>query len=421
VLHADEQVHRAPRAPSHRVSSPRQLASKLFSRAWLPTAPARVAGLLFAVAWGANHFVPLLPLYRAALALSTANLGSVFGIYALGLVPGLLAGGPISDRIGRRTLVLPAAAVALIGTGLLAAGSGSLSGLLVGRFVVGLGSGGTFSAATAWVQELAAPDPVPGTGARRAAAALSAGFGGGPLVASVLAQWLPHPFLLPYLIQAAVLIVAIAGLALLPPSHRAVRRAESASVPSHASFLPRGFLAEVVPVAPWVFGFPSIAFAVLPALVRGRLGALSVLYTGAVTAITLLAGLAVQSPLRARSARRAGRIGLATGVLGLLLATLAARALSPGGVVIAAICLGAGYGGCLVSGLRFVEAHSQPSERGRITGIFYVLAYLGFAAPVLLAALARRHRDTTALLCAAALAVASLVLQGWKSRVKESA
>src|SRR4051794_18967494 len=151
-------------------------------------AQARVAGLLFTVAWGANHFVPLLLLYRARLGLSPAALAQMFGIYAVGLVPGLLLGGPLSDRVGRRALVIPASLVALAGSVILGAGVAGFGRLLLGRFIVGIGSGATFSAATAWVQDLAT---VKGAGARRATIVLSAGFGGGPLLSSLMAQWLP--------------------------------------------------------------------------------------------------------------------------------------------------------------------------------------------------------------------------------------
>jgi MFS family permease len=70
-------------------------------RPWLP-----VAIGLFAVGWGANQFSPLLLVYRAQLHLSAGDLGLLFGLYAVGLIPGLLIGGPASDRFGRRRLVL---------------------------------------------------------------------------------------------------------------------------------------------------------------------------------------------------------------------------------------------------------------------------------------------------------------------------
>jgi MFS family permease len=370
--------------------------------------------VLFAVAWGTNHFVPLLPLYRTALGLSPTQLAQVFGIYAVGLLPGLLLGGPLSDRIGRRRLVVPAALVALGGTIILGAGEPVFERLLLGRFVVGVGSGATFSAATAWVQDLAASTGARGAGARRAATALSAGFGGGPLVASLLAQWLPWPLIVPYVVQAIVLLVVIAMVTALesPPRQAGAGRTATSVLPARPpAFVPGGFVRQVVPVAPWVFGFPSISFAVLPATVGAQVGRFGVLFAGIVTATTLFSGLLVQGPLRARSSQTAGRFGLAAGVVGLAIAALAVFFHAPAAVLLAAATLGAGYGGCLVAGLRFVETHSLDAERGRVTGIFYVLAYLGFAAPLILAALARHHGNVTAVICAGLLAAFSLVLR----------
>jgi hypothetical protein len=150
---------------------------------------------------------------------------------------------------------------------------------------------------------------------------------------------------------------------------------------------------------------------VLPAIIRARLGGYSPLFTGVVTATTLFSGLLAQTPLRARSSVTAGRFGVGIGLGGLLLAVLAVRFMSPIGVVLSAAALGTGYGGCLVAGLRFVETHAQAAERGRVTGVFYVLAYLGFAAPLVLAQVAASHGHTVALLAAAALAAASLAIR----------
>ena len=369
----------------------------------------RVAVLLFAVAWGANHFVPLLVVYRARLALSPVELAILFGVYAVGLLPGLLGGGPLSDRLGRRRVVLPASVVELVGSSILAWGGVGFPVLLAGRFVVGLGAGATFSAGTAWVQDLAA-GAAPGTGARRAAIALSSGFGGGPLVASILAQWLPWPMTLPYLVHAAVLACAIAATAMQPAD--AVREVVDPSehvrmrMPEETS-LPPGF-GVVALVAPWVFVFPSVSFAVIPALVRSRVASLAVIFAGIVTATTLLLGVLVQPALRKRP-REAGTFGLVAGALGLLCGAAAARQGSPLGALIAAVLLGSGYGGCLIFGLRFIEANTTPATRGRLTGIYYALTYIGFASPLALAAIARRIGDVPSLLVAFVLAIGTLL------------
>ena len=61
------------------------------------------AGLaLFGAAWGSNQFTPMLLVYRQQLGLGTGTLEAMFGFYALGLIPGLLIAGPMSDARGLR-------------------------------------------------------------------------------------------------------------------------------------------------------------------------------------------------------------------------------------------------------------------------------------------------------------------------------
>jgi MFS family permease len=358
---------------------------------------ARVAALLFAVGWGANHFVPLLIVYRESLHLTSLDVAAMFGVYAIGLVPGLLLGGPLSDRRGRRLVVLPSAILALSGTVILGV-AGGFPLLLLGRLVVGAGSGATFSAGTAWVQDLS-KSAAEGQGARRAAVALSAGFGVGPLVAGLVAQWAPLPMRLPYVIQATVAI-ATTFLAWSAPG-RAREQTPQAGPPS--SRLPPGFFRDLVPFAPWVFGFPAIAFAVLPALIRSHLGAFAVAYAGVVTAATLLAGVVAQPFVRRIAPRLAAVWGLVFGGVGLVVGLLATALGAPLGVLLASIFLGVGYGACLIAGLRWVEITSPPATRGRVVGVFYAFTYIGFTAPFLMAALARRAGEGSGIIVAAAV------------------
>ena len=62
---------------------------------------------MFAVGWGANQFSPMLLVYRDEIGLEASTRAALFGVYAAGLIPGLLLGGRASDRRGRRSLVLP--------------------------------------------------------------------------------------------------------------------------------------------------------------------------------------------------------------------------------------------------------------------------------------------------------------------------
>src|SRR6185312_8000829 len=248
--------------------------------AWLPAA----AGLLGA-AWGSNQFTPMLLVYHRALGLGTGTLEALFGAYAIGLIPGLLIGGPLSDTRGRRAVVMPAALLSLAGSVVLA-GAGDTVGLLfAGRLLAGLSSGAMFGAGTAWLRELSARSGEHAThaAARRAVVAMTAGFAFGPLVAGVLAQWAPHAGVIPYVPHIAL---AVAVIALVRDAPETVVARPAAAT---AAALPqRGrarFRRVVVPSAPWVFAAPAIAFALLPAVVGADHAADGTAFVAAVTAL----------------------------------------------------------------------------------------------------------------------------------------
>ena len=374
----------------------------------------RAAFAMFAVGWGANHFTALLPIYRRALGLPDTALTAIFGVYLFGLAPGLLLGGPLSDRYGRRPVLLMSVGLSLAGSLTLIAGTPGAVGataLYAGRLLTGVAAGGTFAAGSAWVKELSART-AEGTGARRAAISLSAGFGAGPLAAGLLAQWASAPTILPYL---AHLALAAAALALLPGAPETVTLSPVSEsvlarlrVPSAGA--PR-FRRVVAPMAPWVFGSATISFAVLPARAAGRLDGLSVAFTGVVAALTLATGILAQ-PLARRIGHndpaRGATAGLGAVALGCAIGALAAVTGSPALVLAAAVVLGGGYGLCLVSGLREVERLAGPDDLAGLVAVYYVLAYCGFAAPYLLALLAPALGYPAGLLLTAGLAVATL-------------
>ncbi len=342
---------------------------------WVP-----VAIGLFAVGWGANQFSPLLLVYRAQLHLSAGDLGLLFGLYAVGLIPGLLIGGPASDRFGRRRLVLPFVALSPVATALTLLAAHTPVALGGARFLAGVCSGVVFAAGGAWLQELSAGAP-PGTGARRAAIAMSAGFGAGPLVASLLAQFAPDALRLPYLPHLALGVAAVLVVARVPETATTGAKGRFLRLPSTAR-LPR-FRRSLVPLAPWVFGSAALAMVVLPALVTPAHSA-SVAFAGITTAVVAGTGVLVQPLARSLEDRRrlgAGAVGLAVAAGALVLGLVATVARSEPLVVVAAVPFGMAYGMCLVAGLRETERLAPAHERGASIAIFLALSYLGFGAP----------------------------------------
>jgi len=372
---------------------------------------------MFTVGYGANQFVPLLAVYRDTLALTDTQATAVFGVYALGLIPGLLVGGRASDRFGRRTLMIVFAALSLLATAVLAGGQWGVGWLYAGRLLTGVVSGTVFTIGTAWVKELS-DGSHPGQGARRAGVALTAGFGVGPLVAGVLAQWAPGPLLLPYLVHVLLTVLSLALLPRAPETRTRTGTQTQTGTREPGTRAPlwpgsartARFRSITMPLAPWVFGSVTVAFTTLPAHGIGAVAGLRVAVPGLLAALALAAGYGVQSAGRrlhaAATARHGdGRLaavaGLAVVVLGCLASGYATARPGVATAASAAALLGAGYGLCLSTGLREVEETAAPDELGAVVSIFYSLAYAGLLVPYLLAFLAPRVGYPWALTAAA--------------------
>ncbi len=313
--------------------------------AWL-----RAGAVLFGAAWGSNQFTPMLVVYRQQLGLATGTLEAMFGFYALGLIPGLLIAGPLSDARGRRPVVLASAALSLAGTLVLVTAGDALALLLAGRFLIGLGSGAAFGAGTAWLRELSRPpfgDVTDHSAARRGAMAITLGFAVGPLVAGVLAQWAPDPGVVPYLPHVALML---AVLALVPAAPETVARGGDGTIARALPTLrdPR-FRKVVAPMAPWVFAAPAVAFALLPSVVGAARATDGIALTAVVATVAAMAGVLVQPVARRLDANAAGNraatLGLTVIVVGLALSAFTAHEHHvPAALVPSSTVLGMGYG-----------------------------------------------------------------------------
>lgn len=358
---------------------------------WLRVAPA-----IFLLAWGGNHFTPLVHMYEedGGYAIWQANL--LLGMYVGGLVPGLLVASALSDRRGRKPILIAGAIAAILGSLLLGVGFELFWLLCVGRVFAGVGVGVAMSVGTSWIKELSAP-PFDlkaniTAGARRPALTLTMGFAVGAAVTGCLAQWGPVPEVIPYAVHGLLNVVALLILLTAPESLPKGQRSShhwwrGLRVPLVGN---RTFVQLIIPAAPWVFGAAGIAYAVMPALVQDELGEWTTLYATVLTVATLGAGALVQNSVPRINRWTGGRalvVGLILMTVGMALAVVAAVVAEPVLAFVVAIVLGIAYGICVVAGLIIVQAIAGPDDLAGITGIYYSLAYSGFLLPTVLAAL----------------------------------
>lgn len=378
-------------------------------------APLRPAGAMFAVGWGANMFTPMLLVYAADLSDTATSV--MFGAYALGLFPSLLMGASLSDRWGRRNLMRAVVGVSIVGSIVLMAAGSSFSLLVIGRIIVGFAAGAAFGPGTVWLNELNERSRATRSAAVLTTIALTGGFAVGPLLTGALAQWLPFPMVLPYAVHILLMVLIIPVIWSTPetapksvrePSQRTGRAGGTGIAEALRS---RMFLTLILPTAPWVFASVSAAIVVLSQ--KMDFGAYGVLSSGAVAALALLTGVAVQ-PAARRAAARGIKAPFAWGLvilgLGHLAGALTDATGNLGALIAAAVLLGAAYGFLLTGGLLAIPAVAPAEARSMLTGIFYVLAYAGYTWPILANLITGSVSIATTFTVSAVIAAATLVL-----------
>ncbi|MDO3649933.1 MFS transporter [Nocardia mangyaensis] len=361
----------------------------LGTRAWLAVSAAMVA-----IAWGGNEFTPLLVMYKAnGLPLTAVDL--LLFYYVLGIVPALLIGGPLSDRFGRRPLMLPAPLIAAAGSLLLAAGAASVPTLAAGRMLCGVALGLAMAVGGSWLKELSQPpfaaNVTIGAGARRSAMSLTAGFALGAGVAGTLAQWGPLPDSTAYLVNAMLCLATAFWLARTPETvtrqPKPGRLRDDMKIPAAGH---RRFLRVAVPIALWLFTANATAYAVLPTLMLERVQQAPIAFSALVTMVTLGCGFTIQSVARRidrPGTARAGVIALVLLTIGMVLAAWTAATLSIWLTLLTAVVLGSGYGIGLVAGLQQIERIAGPGDLAGLNAVFYSVSYLGFGVPAVLSSL----------------------------------
>jgi DHA1 family bicyclomycin/chloramphenicol resistance-like MFS transporter len=111
-------------------------------------------GLLAALpTFGIDMILPSLPDTATALRVPSSAIGSAMGVYLLSLGVALLVYGPLSDRLGRRPIII-GGCLLLIGGSLGCIAAQTLPQLLLGRAVQGFGAAGPGLAALAIVRDV---------------------------------------------------------------------------------------------------------------------------------------------------------------------------------------------------------------------------------------------------------------------------
>ena len=344
----------------------------------------RLTFALFATACSTQAPSPLLLRYADDLDLGALVLTLFFAAYAVGLVPSLLLGGPVSDRDGRRPVVVGGVLAALACTlVLISAEWWGVAPLFVGRVAQGLASGVVFTVGTVWLRELSRDATEVQRSAGRASAAMATGFAIGPLVSGALVQWAPAPRVVALLPTVALLVLALLALLGLPETIAVRGEGRLAlGVPAVAR---RAFWLYLVPLGLLVYTYAVLSLTVFPLLVA-EAGFSVVFALVGVSALLVQGSAALMAPSAVRlGPRRAGVLSALLAAGGCLLGYLAVQ---PGGwpwVLPACLLIGLSEGLGMAAGVAVCDRVAPADRRGALLSAFYLPVYAGFLVPTVLA------------------------------------
>lgn len=323
---------------------------------------------------------PLYHLYQEGLHFSAAMLTLVFGIYALSLLAALLTVGSLSDYLGRKPVIFAALLLDMLAMALFI-NADSVAWLIAARTLQGFATG----MATA-VLGAALLDTDRQQGPLINSVAPLLGMACGAMGCSLLVEFAPRPTTLVYELLLGLMLLQALYVWRLPETVSRIPGALASLWPTlHVPPQARRALWLSLPVDVAVWAMGGFYLSLAPSLVRAATGSTSNLIGGGLVAVLTLSGAVMIFSLRNRAAEKVLRLGAALLVIGVALILTAVHTASLPLFFIATLIAGSGFGSGFLGALRSVVPLALPHERAGLMSAFYVLSYLAFCVPSLLA------------------------------------
>lgn len=329
---------------------------------------------------------PLYPVYAAAWHLTPLMLTGAFAIYVVGLLLALLCAGSLSDFVGRKPVLIIGTLGTVVSMVLFVVAD-NYTVLMIGRVLQGLSVGvllGTLGAtlldhslerrpALAGVLNGVTPPIALGVGA------LSSG---------ILVEWGPAPEQLIYIVFGALMLVLAVLLFLIPETVEkqpgAIRSLVPAMrVPSNSKRLLRDVSGALI--ASWALA--GLYLSLVPSLLAGVFHIDNHFAPGAVIAIFAACGALTGYLLQRIDPRREQFLGIITLITGPVVSVIFVITGSLPGVIVGTAIAGIGFGAGFQSGLRMLLATAAPEHRAGLLSTIYVISYLAFGLPSVIAGL----------------------------------
>jgi len=330
---------------------------------------------------------PLYVVYQQQWGFTATVLTVVFAIYVAGLLGSLLVVGALSDHLGRRPVLAASILLEIVALVLFLV-AGDVVALAAARLVQGVATGAAITTLGATLVDLE-PAHARGRAGVVNSVAPTAGLALGALGCGALIEFGPAPTRFVYaLLITGMVLAAVVVLRMQETSPR--RPGAIASLRPWVG-IPARLRIDTVPVVPvmiasWALG--GLYLSLGPSVTAGLFGLRNHLIGGVV--VTLLCGTAAVTAFLLRSRPAPSLLAPASVLLGLgTLVSLAGVAtdliaLSALGTLIA----GVGFGAAALATFGTFARIAEPHERGALFAAAFVISYVAFSVPAVVAGFA---------------------------------
>ena len=330
---------------------------------------------------------PLYVVYQQQWGFSATTLTIVFAVYVFGLIGALLVLGALSDYIGRRPVLAAAIGLELVALVLFIT-AGDVTVLLVARLLQGIATGAAMTTLGAALVDLNPPH-APGRAGVVSGVAPLGGLAVGALGCGALVQFAPAPTHLVFILLLAGMVVSAVFVALMPET--ATRRPGGVASLKPKVGIPQRLRPDVMALVPllvasWALG--GLYLSLGPSVAASLFGLTNHLVGGLVVTLLCATGAVTAFALKSWPTGRVLSIaavlltgGTAVTLVGVIVESVALAAL---GTAIAGIGFGASALACFGTLARL----AAPQERGEVFAVAFVISYVAFSLPAVIAGLA---------------------------------
>ena len=332
--------------------------------------------LLFSIMAASNVTAPIYELYATKYNFGPFIITDIFGIYVLMLIPSLLFWGRYSDKHGRKLPVGIGVIMEIIGL-LSFLFARNMYMLFLGRAFMGLASGAIAGPASALLFHYHRK-----AGAVLTSIGTSAGTATGPLIGGLMAQYLPHPLRLVYLVS--IVFVLIPAIAMYPLKDTSPR---NSGLKLHFPLIDKDVIRKFILssfVAFIAWSITAFFMSLAPVYIITLSGINNIAIGGIIVFIML--GIAsvfqiISLKFKIKSSMFTGMAFIALAILFILISIMKNSLYI---FITGTVFAGMGQGFAFTGATREIKEISPPEKTGDMLANYYIIIYTGVGLPVII-------------------------------------